>query len=95
MALPPPDGEDHVGVRSLRTQHLYVLKRRLAAVPMDAGDFELRALYSFEYLVFRRGKRLFAADYDHLFAVLFAYARYVVVGVRAYRVTGGTSSCAS
>ena len=85
--LAAADGEDHVGVRSLRTQHLYVLKRRLAAVPMDAGDFYLRALYRLEYLVLRRGERFFSADDDGLSAILLAYARYVVVGVRAYRVS--------
>ena len=85
--LAAADGEDHVSVRRLRAQHLDVLERGLAAVPVDAGDFYLRALYRLEYLVLRRGERLFSADDDGLSAVLPAYARYVVVGVRAYRVS--------
>ena len=80
-------GEDHVGVRHLRPEHIHVFAGGLAAVPEGAGDLDAGAFHRLADLVLRSGQGLLAADDGGLFAIGRADIDNILIGVRAYGIS--------
>lgn len=80
--------ENHVRVRNFWLEHLNILDRCFAAVPERTDDFDSGFFSRCDYLVLRCGECVLAADYRRLFAVCRADFFYILICVRAYRISG-------
>lgn len=87
-SLAAADCENHVRVRNFWLEHLNILDRCLAAVPERTDNFNSGFFSRCDYLILRRGECVLAADYCRLFAVCRADFFYILICVRAYRISG-------
>ena len=89
--LAAADGEDHVCLRHLGPEHVHVLPGGFAAIPKGADDLDAGALHRLADLILGGGQGVLAADDGGPFAVGRADVHNVLVGVRAYGITGKKS----
>ncbi len=89
--LAAADGEDHIRVRHLRPKHIHILTGSLAAVPEGAGDLDAGPSTALRIRLSAAASAFLPPMMAAFFAVGRADVHYVVVGVRAYGISGEKS----